>query len=96
MPQTEVTSIDTELQESAQKVLGKSEELVRARKVSSNICEAMEALSACLPVLKTYSKLQAQIHEKRSAKLVFDLVVIDSSFDLKLKKVKVLLGYIPN
>ncbi|KAG7175723.1 Exocyst complex component 6B-like 1 [Homarus americanus] len=62
---TEVVRIDDEAQESAKKLLTKSEELVKTRKVQSNICAAIDALTLCLPVLTMYSKLQKQMQEKR-------------------------------
>nr|XP_045609242.1 exocyst complex component 6B-like [Procambarus clarkii] len=62
---TEVVRIDDEAQESAKKLLAKSEELIKTRKVQSNICAAIDALTLCLPVLTTYSKLQKQMQEKR-------------------------------
>lgn len=43
----------------------KGDELVQARKVENNIAAAIESLSVCLPVLKTYAKLQKQMKEKR-------------------------------
>ncbi|XP_063606126.1 exocyst complex component 6B-like isoform X1 [Penaeus indicus] len=62
---TEVVRIDEEVQESAKQLMAKSEELVKTRKVQSNICAAIDALTLCLPVLTTYSKLQKQMQEKR-------------------------------
>ncbi|XP_047469838.1 exocyst complex component 6B-like isoform X2 [Penaeus chinensis] len=62
---TEVVRIDEEVQESAKQLMTKSEELVKTRKVQSNICAAIDALTLCLPVLTTYSKLQKQMQEKR-------------------------------
>lgn len=62
---TEVVRIDDEAQDSAKKLLAKSEELIKTRKVQSNICAAIDALTLCLPVLTTYSKLQKQMQEKR-------------------------------
>lgn len=61
----EVVRIDEEVQESAKQLMAKSEELVKTRKVQSNICAAIDALTLCLPVLTTYSKLQKQMQEKR-------------------------------
>ncbi|KAF2354026.1 Exocyst complex component EXOC6/Sec15 [Trinorchestia longiramus] len=61
----QVTRVDSDVQESLQQVVGRSEELVKARKVSSHICEAIETLSTCLPVLRTHAKLLSQIQEKR-------------------------------
>lgn len=59
--------IDEEAQEASKQLLAKSEELVKTRKVQANICAAVDALTLCLPVLTTYSKLQNQMQEKRWA-----------------------------
>ncbi|KAJ8874390.1 hypothetical protein PR048_025239 [Dryococelus australis] len=63
--QSELVHLDEELQESAASVVLKGEELVKARKVESNIAGTIENLSLCLPVLTTYAKLQRQMKEKR-------------------------------
>lgn len=57
--------LDADLQGSAASVVTKGEELVQARRVESNIATAVDNLSACLPVLTTYAKLQRQMKEKR-------------------------------
>uniref|UniRef100_A0A1B6C9M8 Exocyst complex component n=1 Tax=Clastoptera arizonana TaxID=38151 RepID=A0A1B6C9M8_9HEMI len=62
---SEVIEIDETLQKSAADVMVKAEELVKARKVENNIASAIDNLSACLPVLTTYTKLQKQMKEKR-------------------------------
>ncbi|KAL1122743.1 hypothetical protein AAG570_003070 [Ranatra chinensis] len=62
---SEVVELNEALQESAQKLVTKTEELVKARKVESNIAAAIRSLSLCLPVLTTYAKLQKQMKEKR-------------------------------
>ncbi|XP_063858317.1 exocyst complex component 6B-like isoform X3 [Scylla paramamosain] len=62
---TEVVRIDEEAQESAKQLLAKSEEMIKTRKVQSNISAAVDALTLCLPVLTTYSKLQSQMKDKR-------------------------------
>jgi hypothetical protein len=46
-------------------LIDRTEELVKARKVESNIAAAIQSLSMCLPVLTTYAKLQKQMKEKR-------------------------------
>ncbi|KAB7498208.1 Exocyst complex component 6 [Armadillidium nasatum] len=61
----EVVRIDKDIQSSAGKLLAKSEDLVKARKVQVNIASAIDSLSLCLPVLTTYSKLQTQMQQKR-------------------------------
>ncbi|RZF44474.1 hypothetical protein LSTR_LSTR002247 [Laodelphax striatellus] len=62
---SEVVEIDESLQACAARLMLKGDELVQARKVENNIASAIESLSLCLPVLKTYAKLQKQMHEKR-------------------------------
>ncbi|KAL7631910.1 UNVERIFIED_CONTAM: hypothetical protein RMT77_017789 [Armadillidium vulgare] len=62
---TEVVRIDKDIQSSSKKLLEKSEDLVKARKVQVNIASAIDSLSLCLPVLTTYSKLQTQMQQKR-------------------------------
>ena len=57
--------LDKEVHESSKTLISKSEELIKTRKVQSNICSAIDALTSCLPVLTTYSKLQTQMQEKR-------------------------------
>lgn len=57
--------MNTALQESAAQHIEKMEELVKERRVESNIASAIESLSLCLPVLTTYAKLQKQMKEKR-------------------------------
>ena len=63
--QAEVVRLDKEVHESAKDLTTKSEELIKTRKVQSNICSAIDSLTSCLPVLTTYSKLQSQMQEKR-------------------------------
>lgn len=57
--------LDEELQTSVASMVQKGEELVKARKVETNIASAIENLSLCLPVLTTYAKLQKQMKDKR-------------------------------
>lgn len=61
----EVVQLDEELQTSVASMVQKGEELVKARKVETNIASAIENLSLCLPVLTTYAKLQKQMKDKR-------------------------------
>uniref|UniRef100_A0A0A9XMQ2 Exocyst complex component n=1 Tax=Lygus hesperus TaxID=30085 RepID=A0A0A9XMQ2_LYGHE len=61
----EILQINKDLENSAQRVIEKTEELVKARKVESNIAAAIQSLNHCLPVLTTYSKLEKQMKEKR-------------------------------
>ncbi|XP_073999908.1 exocyst complex component Sec15 isoform X2 [Rhodnius prolixus] len=62
---SEIVELNTSLQSSAKRIISKSEELVKARKVESNIAAAIHSLTVCLPVLTTYGKLQKQMDEKR-------------------------------
>ena len=54
-----------ELHDSAEKVVSRGQDLVRARRVEKNIATTIESLSMCLPVLQTLSKLSKQMKEKR-------------------------------
>ncbi|CAH1390512.1 unnamed protein product [Nezara viridula] len=62
---TEIVELNTSLQQSSERVMEKTEELVKARKVEANIAATIQSLQSCLPVLTTYSKLQKQMKEKR-------------------------------
>ncbi|KAF2884289.1 hypothetical protein ILUMI_21881 [Ignelater luminosus] len=62
---TEVGTLDNQLQSSAENILKSGAELVQARKVQNNIAVVIAQLNLCLPVLTTYSKLKKQIAEKR-------------------------------
>ncbi|XP_014255185.1 exocyst complex component 6B isoform X2 [Cimex lectularius] len=61
----EIVELNKALQSSAERVIEKTEELVKARKVEKNIASAVQSLTMCLPVLTTYAKLQKQMKEKR-------------------------------
>lgn len=61
----EVLSLDSDLRAASVGVLTKGKELVRARQIESNIANAIDNLSNCLPVLECYSKLLSQVREKR-------------------------------
>ncbi|XP_055377607.1 exocyst complex component 6 [Condylostylus longicornis] len=61
----EVLALDTDLQTASAGVLSKGKELVRARQIESNIANAINGLSNCLPVLECYTKLLEQVKEKR-------------------------------
>ncbi|KAB0802458.1 hypothetical protein PPYR_04644 [Photinus pyralis] len=62
---TEVCTLDNQLQHAAESISKSGAELVQARKVQSNIAVVVAQLNLCLPVLTTYSKLKKQISEKR-------------------------------
>ncbi|XP_063985122.1 exocyst complex component 6 isoform X1 [Diachasmimorpha longicaudata] len=62
---TEILDLDNTISASTSKVIEKSEELVKARKVESNIAAAIDSLTMCLPVLAAYAKLQRQLKDKR-------------------------------
>lgn len=61
----EILSLDSALQTAATQILSRGKELVRARQIENNIATAINGLSNCLPVLECYSKLLAQVKEKR-------------------------------
>jgi exocyst complex component 6 len=61
----EVREIDNSINSASMGVIAKGNELIKARKVESNIANAIEGLSACLPVLECYSKLLNQVKDKR-------------------------------
>ncbi|XP_015110617.1 exocyst complex component 6B [Diachasma alloeum] len=61
----EILDLDNTISASTSKVIEKGEELVKARKVESNIAAAIDSLTMCLPVLAAYAKLQRQLKDKR-------------------------------
>lgn len=63
--QSEVLTLDKQLQVAAEGITKSGSELLQARKVQSNIATVIAQLNLCLPVLMTYSKLKKQIAEKR-------------------------------
>ncbi|XP_065170949.1 exocyst complex component 6 [Atheta coriaria] len=62
---SEVLTLDKQLQVAAEGITKSGSELLQARKVQSNIATVIAQLNLCLPVLMTYSKLKKQIAEKR-------------------------------
>ncbi|XP_029035533.1 exocyst complex component 6 isoform X2 [Osmia bicornis bicornis] len=62
---TEILELDKRITATATKVIEKGEELVKARKVESNMAAAVDSLTMCLPVLAAYAKLQKQLKDKR-------------------------------
>jgi hypothetical protein len=63
--QAEILELDRRINLSSNKVIEKGEELVKARKVESNMAAAIDSLTMCLPVLAAYAKLQRQLKDKR-------------------------------
>ncbi|XP_017797269.1 PREDICTED: exocyst complex component 6B [Habropoda laboriosa] len=61
----EILELDKRITTTATKVIEKGEELVKARKVESNMAAAVDSLTMCLPVLAAYAKLQKQLKDKR-------------------------------
>lgn len=62
---SEVCSVDNRLQAASENISKSGEQLIQARTVQNNIAVVISQLNLCLPVLKTFSKLQKQISEKR-------------------------------
>lgn len=63
--QVEILELDKCITATSTKVIEKGEELVKARKVESNMAAAVDSLTMCLPVLAAYAKLQKQLKDKR-------------------------------
>uniref|UniRef100_A0ABD2XLZ0 Exocyst complex component n=1 Tax=Trichogramma kaykai TaxID=54128 RepID=A0ABD2XLZ0_9HYME len=61
----EIQELDKRISSSMDSVKEKMEDLVKARKVQSNMAAAADSLTMCLPVLAAYAKLQKQLKEKR-------------------------------
>ena len=57
--------LDKKISTTTNRVVEKGEELVKARKVESNMAAAVDSLTMCLPVLAAYAKLQRQLKDKR-------------------------------
>ncbi|XP_043272616.1 exocyst complex component 6 isoform X2 [Venturia canescens] len=62
---SEILELDKRISASTTKVITQGEELVKARKVESNMAAAVDSLTMCLPVLAAYAKLQRQLKDKR-------------------------------
>ncbi len=62
---SEVIGINDSLNQASAEVIDKGNELIKARKIESNIATCIEQLSNCLPVLECYSKLLKQVSEKK-------------------------------
>ena len=65
MFQSEILELDKRIVATTSGVIEKREELVKARKVESNMAAAVDSLTMCLPVLAAYAKLQRQLKDKR-------------------------------
>ncbi|KMQ87316.1 exocyst complex component 6 [Lasius niger] len=61
----EILELDKHITATSIKVIEMGEELVKARKVESNMAAAVNSLTMCLPVLAAYAKLQKQLKDKR-------------------------------
>ncbi|XP_011143381.1 exocyst complex component 6B isoform X1 [Harpegnathos saltator] len=61
----DILELDKRITATSTKVIDKGEELVKARKVESNMAAAVDSLTMCLPVLAAYAKLQKQLKDKR-------------------------------
>ncbi|XP_014470349.1 PREDICTED: exocyst complex component 6B isoform X2 [Dinoponera quadriceps] len=61
----DILELDKRITTTSTKVIDKGEELVKARKVESNMAAAVDSLTMCLPVLAAYAKLQKQLKDKR-------------------------------
>ncbi|XP_015590281.1 exocyst complex component 6B isoform X1 [Cephus cinctus] len=62
---TVILELDKRISATSASVIEKGEELVKARKVESNMAAAVDSLTMCLPVLAAYAKLQRQLKDKR-------------------------------
>lgn len=82
----EVMLLDDVLGKASTGVLAKGKDLVRARKVESNIANTIDALSSCLPVLECYSKLLRQVEEKRYYPALKTLEILENEHLPKMEK----------
>ena len=60
-----IIEINGEMQKSSENIQKKAEELIKFRRIHCNTEKAIEHLKICLPVLEMYSKLLAQMNEKK-------------------------------
>lgn len=82
----EVMQLDDTLGKASTGVLAKGKELVRARKVESNIANTIDALGSCLPVLECFNKLLKQVEEKRYYPALKTLEVLENEHLQKMEK----------
>jgi hypothetical protein len=83
---SEIVSINNELQKSSENVLRKAEELIKYRRVVCNTETAIEHLQQCLPVLEMYSKLVLQMDEKRYYPALKTLEQLEHTFLPRVSK----------
>lgn len=82
----EVMQLDDMLGKASTGVLVKGKDLVKARKVESNIANTIDALSNCLPVLECFSKLLRQVEEKRYYPALKTLEILENEHLPKMEK----------
>lgn len=82
----EVMQLDDTLGKASTGVLAKGKDLVRARKIESNIANTIDALSSCLPVLECYTKLLKQVEDKRYYPALKTLEILESEHLPKMEK----------
>lgn len=82
----EVILLDDALGKASTGVLMKGNDLVRARQIESNIANAIDGLSGCLPVLECYSKLIRQVEEKRYYPALKTLEVLENEHLPKMER----------
>ncbi|XP_013199959.2 exocyst complex component 6 [Amyelois transitella] len=62
---SEISIVDSNINESTEDLCSIANELIRARRVELNIAATIEKMELCLPLLTTYSKLKSQVEAKR-------------------------------
>lgn len=82
----EVILLDDALGKASTGVLMKGNDLVKARQIESNIANAIDGLSGCLPVLECYSKLIRQVKEKRYYPALKTLEVLENEHLPKMER----------
>lgn len=82
----QVMQLDGSLSEASTGVLTKGKDLVRARKIESNIANTIDALNSCLPVLECFTKLLRQVKEKRYYPALKTLEVLENEHFPKMEK----------
>lgn len=82
----QVMQLDDSLSEASKGVLAKGKDLVRARKVESNIANTIDALNNCLPVLECFTKLLRQVKEKRYYPALKTLEILENEHFPKMER----------
>lgn len=82
----EIVSVDEELQKSCTNIIRKGEELVKYRRIGCNTQTAIEHLQKCLPMLETFSKLLAQMSEKKYYSALKTLEMFETVYMPKIVK----------